>query len=113
EARYSRTRTRRRAADLPAGGAVEGHAARQPHRHDRRRARVARPLVPIRSRPQMNPTLAKTLIQDQAVQPSPTHGEATANIPPSPFKTPAHPLARLPLEAEPAGYLAEQRREAP
>ncbi|HXJ51902.1 MAG TPA: hypothetical protein VNH16_10945 [Burkholderiales bacterium] len=61
----------------------------------------------------MNPTLAKTLIEEHGVQPSPTHVEATANILTSLFKTTAQPFARLPLEAEPAGYLAEQRREAP
>jgi hypothetical protein len=47
------------------------------------------------------------------VQPSPTHVEATANILASLFKTTAQPFARLALEAEPAGYLAAQRREAP
>jgi hypothetical protein len=61
----------------------------------------------------MNPTLARTLIEEHGVQPSPTHVEATANILASLFKTTAQPFARLPLEAEPAGYLAAQRREAP
>lgn len=61
----------------------------------------------------MNPTLAKTLIEEHGVQPSPTHVEATANILTSLCKTTAQAFARLPLEAEPAAYLAEQRREAP
>ena len=61
----------------------------------------------------MNTTLAKTLIEEHGVQPSPTHVEATANILSSLFKATARPFSGLPLEAEPAGYLAEQRREAP
>ena len=61
----------------------------------------------------MNPTLAKTLIEAQGVQPSPTHVEATANILTSLLRTTAQSFAGLPLEAEPTGYLLEQRREAP
>jgi hypothetical protein len=61
----------------------------------------------------MNPTLAKTLIEEQGVQPDPTHVEATASILTSLLATAAQPFARLPLEAEPAGYVLEQRREAP
>ena len=61
----------------------------------------------------MNPTLAKTLIEEQGVQPSPTHVEATANILTSLLRTTAQSFAGLPLEAEPTGYLLEQRREAP
>ena len=61
----------------------------------------------------MNPTLAKTLVEEHGVQASPTHVEATASILNSLFKATAQPFARLPLEAEPAGYRVEQRREAP
>jgi hypothetical protein len=61
----------------------------------------------------MNPTLAKTLIEEHAVQPSPTHVEATANILASLFKTTAEPFAELPFEAEPAAFVLEQRRQAP
>ena len=61
----------------------------------------------------MNPTLAKTLIEEHGVQPSPAQVEATGNILASLFKTTAGPFARLPLEAEPATFLLEQRRQAP
>jgi hypothetical protein len=61
----------------------------------------------------MNPTLARTLIEEQGVQPSPTHVEANANILAALFKTTAEPFAELPLEAEPAAFVAEQRRLAP
>ena len=61
----------------------------------------------------MNPTLARTLIEEQGVQPSPTHVEATANILASLFRTTAVPFAELPLEAEPAAFVLEQRRQAP
>ena len=61
----------------------------------------------------MNPTLAKALIEEHGVQPSPTHVEATANILAAIFKTTAGPFARLPLEAEPGDYLLEQQRQAP
>ena len=61
----------------------------------------------------MNPTLARTLIEERGVQPSPTHVEATGHILASLFKTTAGPFARLPLEAEPSAFLLEQRRQAP
>lgn len=61
----------------------------------------------------MNPTLAKTLIEEQGVQPSPTHVEATASILDSLFKTTAERFGKLPLEAEPGLYVLEQRRQAP
>jgi hypothetical protein len=61
----------------------------------------------------MNPTLAKTLIEEHGVQPSPTHVETTANILATLFKTTAERFAELALEAEPAAFLAEQRRQAP
>jgi len=61
----------------------------------------------------MNPTLARTLIEEHGVQPSPTHVEASANILSSLFKTTAEPFAELPLEAEPSAFVLEQRRQAP
>ena len=61
----------------------------------------------------MNPTLARTLIEAHGVQPSPTHVEATANILAALFKTTAGPFAGLPLEAEPAAFVLELRRQAP
>jgi hypothetical protein len=61
----------------------------------------------------MNPTLARTLIEEHGVQPSPTHVEATGNILASLFKTTAAPFAKLPFEAEPSAYVLEQRRQAP
>ncbi|MFL6572243.1 MAG: hypothetical protein ACJ8G4_10855 [Burkholderiales bacterium] len=61
----------------------------------------------------MNPTLARTLIEEHGVQPSPTHVEATASILAAIFKATAGPFAELPLEAEPAAFAAEQRRQAP
>ena len=61
----------------------------------------------------MNPTLARTLIEQHGVQPSPAHVEATGNILASLFKATAGPFARLPLEAEPSAFLLEQRRQAP
>jgi hypothetical protein len=61
----------------------------------------------------MNPTLARNLIEENGVQPSLTHAEAAGNILASIFKTTAGPFAKLPFEAEPAGYLLEQRRQAP
>jgi hypothetical protein len=61
----------------------------------------------------MNPTLARNLIEEHGVQPSPTHAAAAGNILASIFKTTAEPFANLPLEAEPAAYLLEQRRQAP
>ena len=61
----------------------------------------------------MNPTLAKTLLEEQGVQPTPAHAEATGNILASLFKTTAEPFGKLPLEAEPADYRLELRRQAP
>ena len=61
----------------------------------------------------MNPTLAKTLIEEHGVQPSPAHVEATASILATLFKTTAERFGKLPLEAEPAAYILEQRRQAP
>ena len=61
----------------------------------------------------MNPTLARTLIEAHGVQPSPTHVEATGNILATLFKTTAEKFAALPLEAEPAAFVLEQRRQAP
>lgn len=61
----------------------------------------------------MNPGLARTLIEEHGVQPSPAHVEAAANILASLFKTTAEPFSELPLEAEPAAFVAEQRRQAP
>ena len=61
----------------------------------------------------MNPTLARTLIEEQGVQPSPTHAEATGNILASLFKTTAGRFGKLPLEAEPSEYRLELRRQAP
>ena len=51
----------------------------------------------------MKPTLAKTLIEEHGVQPSPMHVEAAGNILASIFKTTAEPFAKLPFEAEPGG----------
>jgi len=61
----------------------------------------------------MNPTLARTLIEEHGVEPSQTHVEATGNILASLFKTTTGPFAGLPLEAEPSAFLFEQRRQAP
>ena len=61
----------------------------------------------------MNPNLARTLIEEHGLQPSPEHVEATANILATLFKTTAEPFARLPLEAEPSAFVLEQRRQAP
>jgi hypothetical protein len=52
-------------------------------------------------------------MEEQGVQPSPTHVEAAGNILASIFKTTAEPFAKLPLEAEPAAYMLEQGRQAP
>jgi hypothetical protein len=61
----------------------------------------------------VNPALARTLIEEHGVQPSPTHVEATANILASLFKMTAGAFAGLPLEAEPSAFVLEQRRQAP
>jgi len=61
----------------------------------------------------MNPNLAKTLIEEHGVQPSPAHVEATANILATLFKITAERFAELALEAEPAAFVLEQRRQAP
>ena len=61
----------------------------------------------------MNPTLARTLIEEHGVQPGPDHVEATGKILASLFNTTAAPFAGLPLEAEPSTYILAQRRAAP
>lgn len=61
----------------------------------------------------MNPTLVADLLKDQGVQPDPKHIAAAATGVTALLKAAAVRFSKLPLEAEPSGFQAEQRRAAP
>jgi hypothetical protein len=60
----------------------------------------------------MNPSQVKAVLEGQGVQASPVHNEAAASISTSFLETTAERFSKLPLEAEPSGFQAEQRRHA-
>jgi hypothetical protein len=55
----------------------------------------------------------KNLFEEHGVQADPIHIEATAATVSALLKGTAERFAKLPLEAEPAAFAAEQRRSAP
>ena len=61
----------------------------------------------------MNLIHIKNLLEDQGLRPDPTHAAAAASTVTSLLKTTAQRFSKLPLEAEPSGFQAEQRRSAP
>ena len=61
----------------------------------------------------MNLTLAANLLEDQGVQPDPKHVTAAASTLTGLLKTVAERFAKLPFEAEPSGFAAEQRSHVP
>jgi hypothetical protein len=61
----------------------------------------------------MNPTLIADLLKEQGVQADPKHISAAATGVTSLIKATAERFSKLPLEAEPSGFPAEQRRTAP
>jgi uncharacterized protein len=61
----------------------------------------------------MNPNQVKAVLEEQGVQADPMHIEATAATVSALLKGTAERFAKLPLEAEPAAFAAEQRRSAP
>ena len=61
----------------------------------------------------MNPTQVKAALEEQGVQADPAHIAAAVSTVNALLKATAEPFAALPLEAEPSGFQAEQRRTAP
>jgi len=61
----------------------------------------------------MNLTLVSNLLEDQGAQPDPEHVAAAASTLAALLKTAAERFARLPFEAEPSGFTAEQRSHVP
>ena len=60
----------------------------------------------------MNPNHAKVLLEQQGLQADPAHAAAAAFTVTSLLKGTAERFSKLPLEAEPSGFQAEQRRAA-
>jgi hypothetical protein len=61
----------------------------------------------------MNLIYIKNLLEDQGLQPDPKHIAAAASSITSLLTTTAERFSKLPLEAEPSGFEAEQRCRAP
>jgi hypothetical protein len=61
----------------------------------------------------MNPNQVKAVLEEQGVQADPIHIDATAATVSALLKGTAERSVKLPLEAEPSGFQAEQRRSAP
>ena len=61
----------------------------------------------------MNRSRTKIALEEQGVHADPTHIAAAASTMTSLLKGTAERFAELPLEAEPSGFAAEQRRNAP
>ena len=61
----------------------------------------------------MNLNCIKNLLEDQGLQPDPTHLAAAATTVTSLLRGTMERSSKLPLEAEPSGFQAEQRRAAP
>jgi hypothetical protein len=61
----------------------------------------------------MNSIYIKNFLEDQGLQPDPKHIATAASSISSLLKTTAERFSKLPLEAEPSGFHAEQRRNAP
>jgi CO/xanthine dehydrogenase Mo-binding subunit len=61
----------------------------------------------------MNPSQVKALLEAQGAQAEPIHLAAAAAIVTALLKATAERFAKLPLEAEPSDFQAEQRRNAP
>jgi hypothetical protein len=61
----------------------------------------------------MNLIQINNLLEDQGVRADPTHAAAAATTVTSLLKSTAERFSKLPLEAEPSGFQAEQRRVAP
>jgi hypothetical protein len=61
----------------------------------------------------MNLSQAQALLDEQGVHADPKHTAASAAAVTSLLKAVAQPFSKQPLEAEPSGFQAEQRRAAP
>ena len=61
----------------------------------------------------MNPSQVKAFLEAQEVSGEPSHVGAAASTINSMLKATRAHFAALPLEAEPSGFQAEQRRTAP
>jgi hypothetical protein len=60
----------------------------------------------------MNSDQLKALLEERGIESAPTHLDANAKVVSALLKGTAAGFARLPLEDEPSGYVAEQRRTA-
>jgi hypothetical protein len=61
----------------------------------------------------MNSDQAKALLEERGVHAAPVHLDANAKVVSGLLKGTAERFAQLLLEAEPSGYVAEQRRDEP
>jgi hypothetical protein len=61
----------------------------------------------------VNPDSVRTLLEIQGVEAGPAHVDAAVSALDSMLKATAERFSRLPLEAEPSGFQAEQRKIAP
>jgi hypothetical protein len=61
----------------------------------------------------MNPSQVKAFLEEQKVSGEPNHVSAAASTIDAMLKATHRHFAALPLEAEPSGFQAEQRRTAP
>jgi len=60
----------------------------------------------------VNPDAIRTLLEIQGVEASPVHVDAAVSTIDAMLRATANRFAALPLEAEPSGFQAEQRRSA-
>jgi hypothetical protein len=61
----------------------------------------------------MNPNQLKDRFEERGVQADPVHIDATATVVTGLLKGTAERFTQLPLEAEPSGFAAELRHNAP